>query len=57
MGGEVLGPMKAQKMPQCRGIKGIEAGVGEWAGEHPPRSRGSRDGIRGSPNGGNWERE
>jgi hypothetical protein len=26
---EVLGPMKARQMPQCRGIEGGEVGVGE----------------------------
>jgi hypothetical protein len=30
-------------MPQCRGIKGREAGVGGWVEEHTHRSRG--DGI------------
>jgi hypothetical protein len=43
-------------MPQCRGIEGREAGVGEWVGarveEHPYRSRGSEDGIGGFLGGG-----
>jgi hypothetical protein len=46
MGGEVLGPMKAQFMPQCRGMKGREARVGRWVEEHPHRSRG-REGRGG----------
>jgi hypothetical protein len=50
MGGEVLGPMKAQWMPQYRGIEGGEEGVGGWVEEHPHRSRGREDGI-----GGFWE--
>jgi hypothetical protein len=32
-------------MPQCRGIKGREVGVGEWVEEHPHRSRGKKDVI------------
>ena len=43
MEGEVLGPMKAQLMPQCRGIEGRE--VGRWVEEHPHRSRGREDVI------------
>jgi hypothetical protein len=43
---EVLGPM----MPQCRGIKGGEMGVGRWVEEHPHRRRGREDVI-----GGFWE--
>jgi hypothetical protein len=50
MGGEVLGPMKARWMPQCRGIKD-EVGVGGWVEEHPHRSRGRENGI-----GGFWKR-
>jgi hypothetical protein len=30
-------------MPQCRGIKGREVGVGGWVEEHPLRSRGRGD--------------
>jgi hypothetical protein len=50
MGGEVFGPMKARQMPQCRGTKGREMGVGGWVEEHPHRSRGREDGR-----GGLWE--
>jgi hypothetical protein len=32
-------------MPQCRGIEGGEAGMGECVEEHPHRSMG-RNGIR-----------
>ena len=32
MGEEAVGPMKAQKMPQCRGIEGGEVGVSRWVG-------------------------
>jgi hypothetical protein len=32
-------------MPQCRGIKGREVGVGGWVEEHPHRSRGREDVI------------
>ena len=32
-------------MPQCRGIKGGEVGVGGWMEEHPHRSRGREDVI------------
>jgi hypothetical protein len=39
-------------MPQCRGIKDREVGVGRWVEEHPHRSRGREDGI-----GGFWEGE
>jgi hypothetical protein len=39
MGEEAVGPMKAQKMPQCRGIEGGEVGVGGCVEEHPHRSR------------------
>ena len=56
MGGEVLGPMNAQKMPQCRGIEGGEVGVGGWVEEHSHRSRGRKDGMgvsgRGEPGKG-----
>jgi hypothetical protein len=47
MGGEVLGPMKAFQMPQCKGIEGGEVRVGVWVEEHPHRSRGREDGIEG----------
>ena len=43
--GEVLGPIKARKMPQYRGIKGREVGVSEWVEEQPSRSRGREDGV------------
>ena len=46
MGGEALGPVKAQ----CLSIgefQGREAEVGSWVGEHPFRSRGRTDGIGG----------
>jgi hypothetical protein len=46
MGGEVLGPMNAQKMPQCRGIEGGEVRMDGWVEEHPHRSRG-REGKLG----------
>jgi hypothetical protein len=42
---EVLGPMKAQYMPQCRGIEGRQMGVGERVEEHPHRSRAREDVI------------
>jgi hypothetical protein len=51
MGGEILGPMKAQWMPQCRGIKGEEVGVGGWVEEHPHKSRGREHGIGGFQRG------
>jgi hypothetical protein len=56
MGGEVLGPMKAREMPQCKGIEGGEVGVGGWVVEHPHRSRGREEGIGSFWEGGNWER-
>ena len=31
--GEVLGPVKAQHVPQCRGIGGRKVGVGRWVEE------------------------
>ena len=51
VGGEVLGPMKAQKMPQNSGLEGGKVG-------HPHRSRGKADGIRGFQGGrdtGKWD--
>jgi hypothetical protein len=42
MGGEVLGPIKAQG-PNVWEYQGGEAGVSGWVGEHPHRSR--PDGI------------
>jgi hypothetical protein len=45
MGGEVLGPMKAQQMPWYRGIDGGEVGVGGWVEEHLHRSKGRVDRI------------
>jgi hypothetical protein len=50
VGGEVLQPMKAQYMSQCRGIEGREAEVGGWVYEHPHRSMGRGNGV-----GGVWE--
>ena len=44
MGGEALGPVKALD-PSVGECEGGEAGVGEWVGEHPHRSRGRWDGI------------
>jgi len=44
MGGQALGPVKAQ-CPSVREGQGIEAGVGEWVGEHPHRSRGGGTGY------------
>jgi hypothetical protein len=44
MGGEVLGPVKAQ----CFGVGELqpgEAGVDGWVGKHCHRGRGSKDGI------------
>jgi hypothetical protein len=43
-------------MPQCRGIKGREAGVSGWVEEHPYRSRKREDGIGIFREGGNQER-
>jgi hypothetical protein len=34
-------------MLQCRGTEGREVEVGGWVEEHPHRSRGREDGIRG----------
>jgi hypothetical protein len=39
MGGEALGPMKAQ-CPSVGECQDGEVGVGRWVGEHPHRSRG-----------------
>jgi hypothetical protein len=44
MGGEALGPVKAQ-CPSIRGMPGQWAGNG-WVEEHPHRSRGKEDVIR-----------
>jgi hypothetical protein len=53
MGGQVLDPMKAQYMLQCRGTEGGRPGVGEWLEEHPHRGRERGDGIgRGFREGG-----
>jgi hypothetical protein len=41
MGGEALGPVKAQ-CPSVGGCQGGEVGVGGWLGEHPHRSRRRR---------------
>jgi hypothetical protein len=42
-------------MPQYRGIKGREVGVGGWVEKHPHRSREREDVIR-CWRKGNWER-
>jgi hypothetical protein len=34
-------------MPQCRGIKGGEVGVGGWVEEHHHRSKGGREDVIG----------
>jgi hypothetical protein len=34
-------------MPQCRGIKDREVGMGGWVKGHSHRSRGREDGIGG----------
>jgi hypothetical protein len=39
-------------MPQYRGIKGWDVGVGEWVVEHPHRSRGREDMIECFQEGG-----
>jgi hypothetical protein len=46
MGEDALGPVEAQ-CPSIREFEGGEAGVGGWVLEHPHRSRGREDGIRG----------
>ena len=55
MGGETLGPVKAQcsSVGECQGV---EEGVGRWVGEYPHRSRGRQDGMevsRGETGKGN----
>jgi hypothetical protein len=45
MGIEALGPLKA-RCPSVGKHQGSNAGVGEWVGEHPYRSRGRGDKIR-----------
>jgi hypothetical protein len=45
MGQEVLDPMKAQYMPQCRGIEGWEVRMCGLVEEYPHRSRGIEDRI------------
>ena len=54
MGGETLGPMKAEctSVGECQGG---EAGVYGKVGEHPHRSRGTGNGIVGFGEG-NWKR-
>jgi hypothetical protein len=44
MVGKDFGPVKARcfSVGECQGQK---AEMGEWAGEHPHRSRGREDGI------------
>jgi hypothetical protein len=44
--------MKTRQMPQCRGIKGGEAGVSRWVEEHPHRSR-RREGVSRREGNGN----
>ena len=44
-GREVLGPMKALNMSQCRGPEGWEVVVCGLVEEHPHRSRGREDRI------------
>jgi hypothetical protein len=44
MGGEALGPVKAQ-CPSVGECQGGEVGVGEWLEEHPHRRRGREDGT------------
>ena len=51
MGGEALGPVKAQ-CPSVGECQDREAGVGGWVREHPHRSRGRGDGIGGIQEGG-----
>jgi hypothetical protein len=46
MGGEAFGPVKARCSSVGEG-QGGEAGVSGWVWEHPHRSRGSVDRIRG----------
>jgi hypothetical protein len=48
-----LSPVKAGN-PSVSECKGGQAGVGGWVGEHPHRSRGRRDDIRGFWTGGWW---
>jgi hypothetical protein len=43
MGGEALGPVKAQ-CPSVGECQGSQMGVGGWVGKHPHRSRGDRIG-------------
>jgi hypothetical protein len=45
MGGEALGPVKAQ-CPNVEELEGGKMGVSRWVGEHPHRSRG-RAWVRG----------
>ena len=47
MGGKVLGPVKSQ-CPSVGEFEAREVGVGGWVGEHPHRSRGRGNEIRGS---------
>jgi len=46
MGGEALGPANAQ-CPSVGKCQGREVGVGGGVEEHPHKSRGREDGMRG----------
>ena len=56
MSGEVLVSMKAQKIYQCSGIEGGEAGMGGWLEEHHHRSMEGGNGVWGFEEGRNRER-
>ena len=47
MSGEVLVSMKAQKISQCSGMEGREAGMGGWLEEHHHRSMEGENGVWG----------
>jgi len=50
MGGEALGPVKAQ-CPSIGKCQDVKAGVAKWLGEHPHRSRGEGKWDRGVEEG------
>jgi len=52
MGGEALVPVKA-RCPSVGEWQGREAGVGQWEGERPHRSRGRGMGEEGTGEGDN----